>query len=325
MEEQELELTDEIMKSFQQARIDQDHKTVINSIDFSDDGTYIITADEVSVHLFDTRTAKKLKTLHNLVDKIAMVRFTHNSTAILCATKKDHKILYWSIHENELIRVYEGHKDAIICLQLNPAKDLFLTSSKDQTLMLWDLALEETKPIGKMNLKTKNASAIGNFDPCGLVFAVVYVESVIKEVTTNAVKLYDISNFKDGNFASFKVECPEVRFLKFSDNGKYILMSTVENAVILLDAYEGIILHKLTDHVNENSLSLEASFTPDSKYILSGSEDGRIVIWDVKSGALVSSLSAHILPSAVVRFSPDSALFVSGCKNLIFWLPSKTD
>lgn len=325
MDDLEFELTDEVMKSFQQARIDQDHKSAINSIDFSDDGNYLITADDLSVHLFDVKTAKKLKTLHNMIDKIALVRFTHNSTAILCATKKDHKILYWSIHENEINRVYEGHKDAIICLQLNPVNDIFLSTSKDQTIMLWDLALENSVAIGVMNLKSKNATGVGNFDPTGLVFAVAFVESINKESAVNAVKLYDISNFKEGNFVSFKVDCPEIRCLKFSNTGKHILLSTIENSIIILDAYDGFIRHKLTDHINESSLLLEASFTPDSRYVLSGSEDGRVLIWDVENGTLVSSHEAHIMPSAVLKFSPDSALFVSGCKNLIFWLPSKTD
>lgn len=36
---------------------------------------------------------------------------THNNYAVLVATKKEHEILYWSIHENAIVKVFKGHTD----------------------------------------------------------------------------------------------------------------------------------------------------------------------------------------------------------------------
>jgi WD domain, G-beta repeat. len=52
-----------------------------------------------------------------------------------------------------------------------------------------------------------------------------------------------------------------------------------------------------------------------------GSEDGMIVIWSLETGQEVTKLEGHLKPSLHVKFSPKNILMVSGCKNLIFWLP----
>ena len=63
-------------------------------------------------------------------------------------------ILYWSIHENEVIKIFAGHTDeffhlfyillkhlnySIRVLEMNPKNDKFLTTSLDKTLRLWSL------------------------------------------------------------------------------------------------------------------------------------------------------------------------------------------
>ena len=62
--------------------------------------------------------------------EIELVKFTHHNTAVLCATKKEpYEILYWSLHENEVIRKFLGHTNPITCLEMNPKDDRFLTCS----------------------------------------------------------------------------------------------------------------------------------------------------------------------------------------------------
>ena len=80
--------------------------------------------------------------------------------------------------------------------------------------------------------------------------------------------------------------------LKFSPNGKMILVSTNTSLILLVDAFSGVLLHTFTvnwtrwqpgssvsaslslsrtqGHQNTKNISLEASFSPDSKYVFCG-------------------------------------------------------
>lgn len=65
----EYELTDTILKNLATAKIDHDHvqvsipyeiskKTPINSIDFSDDGTWLVSSDDFALNVFDVTQGK---------------------------------------------------------------------------------------------------------------------------------------------------------------------------------------------------------------------------------------------------------------------------
>merc|ERR1712203_1340586 len=80
--------------------------------------------------------------------------------------------------------------------------------------------------------------------------------------------------------------------LKFSPDGKSILVSTNESMIKLIDSYNGATLQSFTGHLNSKNLPLEASFSPDSQFVISGSTDGRIHIWNAENGQKVSSSMA---------------------------------
>ena len=42
------------------------------------------------------------------------------------------------------------------------------------------------------------------------------------------------------------------------------MCSTADNLIIVLDAYEGYMLGKCTNHENDKSLTLKPTFTPDA-------------------------------------------------------------
>ena len=58
--------------------------------------------------------------------------------------------------------------------------------------------------------------------------------------------------------------------LKFSPDGKTILVSTNGSLIRLIDAFTGATLRTFTGHLNSKNLPLEASFSPDSQFVISG-------------------------------------------------------
>ncbi len=95
-----------------------------------------------------------------------------------------------------------------------------------------------------------------DYDPDGLAFGV--------GIDSQIIGLYDIRNhekvgwlvfeshnmyFFQGPFEMLKYECEgdfEWTHLKFSPNGKMILVSTNTSLILLVDAFSGVLLHTFT-------------------------------------------------------------------------------
>ena len=63
-------------------------RSKVNSMDFSEDGNFLVCADDTTLIIFDAMNAKKVKTLFNKVNGIRNVRFTHSNEAVICSTKQ---------------------------------------------------------------------------------------------------------------------------------------------------------------------------------------------------------------------------------------------
>ena len=111
--------------------------------------------------------------------------------------------------------------------------------------------------------------------------------------------------------------------MKFSPDGKTILVSTNGSLIRLIDSFSGDTLQTFTGHLNSKNIPLEASFSPDSQFVISGSTDGRVHIWNAENGTKVCVLNGdHTEPVRCVQFNPKYMMMASACKNMAFWLPS---
>lgn len=102
---------------------------------------------------------------------------------------------------------------------MNPNNDLFLTTSKDQTMKLWNLQSKEPGAEACLDLSSKNCCPVANFDPMGLIFAVAFTET-LAGTNFSKIALYDLLNYSEGSFKSSKYQCGEIKQLKFSNNGQ---------------------------------------------------------------------------------------------------------
>lgn len=137
--EQAVELTAQVLERLKPAKIIKEHSKDIVGMDFSDDGQILYVADAMTLNVYLTGNAQSYRKLFLKIHEIEQVSHTHNNSAVLVATKKNHLILYWSIHENRVIKMFKGHTDSITSLLLNPKDDYFLTTSSDNTMRIWNL------------------------------------------------------------------------------------------------------------------------------------------------------------------------------------------
>ncbi|XP_052781906.1 WD repeat-containing protein 82-like [Mya arenaria] len=310
----EMKLTENVVRNFRVAKIFRENTDKITSIDFSSNGeTLISSSDDDSIVIYDCQGGTPKRTLNSKKYGVDLIRYTHAvNTALHSSTKIDDTIRYLSLHDNKYIRYFPGHTKKVVCLNMSPINDTFLSGSLDKTIRLWDLRSQNCQ--GMMHLPGR---PVATFDPEGLIFAA--------GINSECVKLYDLRSFDRGPFATFKLpqdkDC-DWTGMKFSPDGKFIVVSTNGQVIRLIDAFQGTPLQTFVGHTNTKGIPLEVSFSPDSLFVFSGSTDGRVHCWSTDTGAKVATMSCDH-PGAVqcVGFNPKFMMLATACTNMAFWLP----
>lgn len=333
----EVQLNEKIQSSMGIGKVFKDFRNIVTSLDFSEDGTQLLCADDTTQIIYDTINAKKIKTLCNKVHGIANAKFTHTNEAIICTTTATpYQVFYWSIHENEVIKTFDSSESEFIDINLNPNDDTFLAINSAGILQVWDLSAVDMEPLAIFNIREDqklddkfNINLAANFDTTGVVLAIaIFIEEtsdVENKVasTSNRIDLFDVEKFEEGRFGSWKLDSyGRITSLKFSNNGYYILTSTVKGEQLILDAFEGSLIRKFTIG---STGRLESSFTPDSKFVISGADLGSIFVFDIENNKEIARLEGHVKPCSQCKFSPTCIMIASACQNILLWLPKNWD
>jgi len=300
-----------LIESMAMAKVFKDNAARINSLDFFKDGELLITSsDDESMNLYNCTEGKKKKVVYSKKYGVDLVRFTHHPNTVICASKNewDESLRYLSLHDNKYLRYFKGHRDKVVSLAMSPREDMFISASLDNTVRLWDLNSNTCQGL----LRRKGRPCV-SFDPQGLIFAVA--------TAVNIVKLYDLRSYDKGPFSSFQINANPVEWsaLKFSNDGKYLLLSTINSVIFLVDAFTGELKQTYSNAGISTNSSNEASFSPDGQFVLAGSDDGSIHVWETLSGKEISVWKGHPGPVGVVQWNPKMVMVASGCSSLAFW------
>ncbi|XP_043829503.1 WD repeat-containing protein 82-like [Dromiciops gliroides] len=313
-----MKLSDIVLQSFRVAKVFRENTDKINSFDFSPSGeTIVSSSSDETIVIYDCQEGKPKRTVYSKKYGVDIIRYTRSSsTAIYSCNKIDDTIRYLSLHENKYIRYFPGHRKTVVALSMSPRDETFISGSMDKTIRLWDLRSPNCQ--GLMRLQGK---PVCSFDPEGLIFAA--------GINSEMVKLYDLRTFDKGPFATFRMHheknC-EWTGLKFSRDGKLILLSTNGNSIHMIDAFSGFLIHTFSGYSNSQGLTFEASFTPDSQFVMIGSDDGKIHIWNGVTGGKVAVLEGkHTGPITCLQFNPKFMTFASACSIMALWLPTIDD
>ncbi|KAJ3273288.1 WD repeat-containing protein 82 [Terramyces sp. JEL0728] len=261
------QLTLELLQSMGASKVFKENTRPINAIDFDDQGGFTLTSsDDESMRIYNANSGKLQNTVYSKKYGCSLGRFTHRSNNILhCSTKNDDSIRYMSFHDNKYLSYFKAHTDKVISLEVSPQDDTFVSSSIDKTVRFWDL----NTPNCAGFINTESAiNPLVAFDPSAQVLALGTGNSTIR--------MYSMKNYGQGPFLSQLLEDtlvavpPQWTRLQFSNDGKYILISTNSNVLYLVDAYDAVIVHRLMGHSNPLNIPLEGCFTPDAKFVMCG-------------------------------------------------------
>lgn len=319
-----MKLVDSNVVKFRVAKeFSENNDKTITSIDFSQDGTTLISASsDDAIIIYDCEKGTVKRTLQSKKYGVGLIRHTHvSNTAIHTSNKIDDTIRYLSLPDNKYLRYFVGHQKSVVTLCMSPIDDTFLSGSLDKTIRLWDLKTPSCSGI----MQTQGRP-VANFDPEGLIFAV--------GINSEYVKLYDLRSFDKGPFNAFKLtHNKDVNWtgLKFSPDGKQICITTDANTLQTLDSFIGTPLHSFTTNPASSGvltstnvqISCEASYSPNSQYVFAGTTEGSIYVWDADKASRVTVLKgSRSSPIQCVQFNPKFMMLASACTRMSFWIPT---
>ncbi|KAJ4729281.1 WD repeat-containing protein 82-like [Melia azedarach] len=310
------ELDDETVRSMAMAAIFSDFGGKINSLDFHRKDDLLVTAsDDDSVRLYDIASAKLIKTTYHKKHGADRVCFTHHPSSAICSTKYNldstgESLRYLSMYDNRILRYFKGHKERVVSLCMSPINDSFMSGSIDHSVRIWDLRVNACQGI----LRLRGRPTVA-YDQQGLVFAVA--------MEGGAIKLFDSRSYDKGPFDTFLVggDTAEVCDIKFSNDGKSMLLTTTNNNIYVLDAYAGEKRCGFSLEPSPNT-TIEATFTPDGQYVVSGSGDGTLHAWNINTRNEVACWNGNIGVVSSLKWAPRRAMFVAASSVLSFWIPN---
>ncbi|KAI8094826.1 Hydantoinase B/oxoprolinase-domain-containing protein [Gilbertella persicaria] len=272
-----------------------------------------ITVKKESKYYSSVKVCVLRSTLYSKKYGVTLARFTHHKNNVIYAsTKEDDTLRYLSIHDNKYIRYFRGHKKRVTAVEMSPIDDTLMTSSLDQTVRLWDLRSSTCQGVLHGEGKTMAA-----FDPQGLVFAV--------GTNHDTIRVYDCREYTNGPFATWPIPDTGVEWtsLKFTPDGKKIIITTVGDVLYVIDAFEGTLLQRLVGHVGPQHPSTcgeEVCVTPDARYVMAGGRDGQLRIWDLnkqENMPFATLQTPHKHSLKIVGHNPMHAMCVTGSSELV--------
>lgn len=246
--------------------------------------------------------------------------------------------------------ILHGHTSSVHSIAFSPNDSLIATTSKDQTVRIWDARTRQCVKI-LTNHKSSTESAIFSHDGKLLVTAgrdryLMIWDTQTWEILDTLIGHNDyvwqaIFNHDDQVIASASTDCTvmiwdvkqrkrinvlkghtnSVNGVSFSPDGKHLASSSWDGSVRIWDYNTGKCINILKGH---NNMVRTVDYSPDGKLLVSASWDKKISMWDVENGKLIYQIMGDDNFNSAY-FSPDGKLIAAtGNDNLIRIYETKT-
>jgi WD40 repeat protein len=180
------------------------------------------------------------------------------------------EVRQWNVADGKLVRVFEGHKDALYCVALSPDGNTLATGSYDQKIKLWKVETgEEMRTLSGHNGCVFDLS----FRPDGKILASASAD--------RTVKLWDVASGERRDTLSQSLK--ELYTVAFAPDGKRLAAGGVDNRIRVWEISEKAtettnpLLHARFGH--EGAI-LRIVFSSDGKLIASSADDRTVKVWE---------------------------------------------
>ncbi|WOL08072.1 COMPASS-like H3K4 histone methylase component WDR5B [Canna indica] len=258
------------------------HSDAVSCVKFSNDGQLLASASlDETVILWSATTLARIATLKGHTKGVSDLAWSSDSH-YLCSASDDCTLRIWDVWPpTDCVRILRGHLSVVFCVDFNPPSDRIASGSFDQTVRVWDV--KSGKCIKKIDAHDDAVTSV-HFIRDGSI--------IVSGSHDGSCKIWDASSG-----ACLKVliddKTPAVSFAKFSPNGKFILIATLDDTLKLCNYATGKFLKIYSGHANRVYCITSTFSVTNGKYIVSGSEDKCVYIWDLQSKQMIQKLEGH--------------------------------
>ncbi|CUV07948.1 unnamed protein product [Cryptosporidium hominis] len=312
LEQSRTVLNDDLITKFKACRVFKDAITPISNMDWSEDGDSLLICESDTLRVYTISSGDIFRIHHSRKNSMDAIKFAHSNKQCLVASNKtdgDATIRLWDIQENRYIRATKLSSGVVPYngISVHPNKDLFIVSTNDSKVSIYNFKLET--PLAVQS--TKNKTPISAFDPEGRTFAVATDDHII---TMYDSKTY--SPFDTFNLSSHIGKKNYIDHITFSPDGRLILVKTNLGKIFTISSFRGELfqeyktVNKSPNHIIKSET--RPVFSSDSQYVIHGLQDSTISIWSTTTAKHIVNLTGHVGQPKCIAFNPKKAFFASG-------------
>ena len=272
------------------------------SVAFSPDGRVFCSAEGNQIKL---RFLQEENITPVVLEHFGVTEISFSPDGKLLATASENSsVKVWDYKTQELVRLIDGHQDAITSLSFNDDGTKLATASRDLTIKVWDIVQVDAVPI---------TLVCDSFIPQTLKFG-HSGQHLFSNGEDSTIALWDLNT--GGIKKLFSGHNALVTGLDINSSNGMLISSSLDSTARLWD------IHSENNFRSLNYASQpvsNAQFSPNGKLI--ATMHGQTVqIWDANSKAILGVINGPSSSVTDISFSPDSSILATATLNEIhFW------
>ncbi|KAH0638046.1 hypothetical protein KY289_037961 [Solanum tuberosum] len=257
---------------YRQKKVLTGHTSAVSCVKFANNGQLFASASlDKTLIVWSTQTLTQLSRLVGHSDGVSDLSWSSDSSYI-CSASDDRTLRIWDARTAESVKTLRGHTGFVFCVNFNPQSNFIVSGSFDETFRVWDV--KTGKPIHAIRAHSMPVTSV-HFNKDGSL--------IVSGSHDGSCKIWDAAS---GACLKTLIDdkVPAVSFAKFSPNGKFILVATLDNTLGLSET---------TLRVRSAYALPVITLVTNGKYIVSGSEDQCVYVWDLQGKNLLQKFEGH--------------------------------
>jgi WD40 repeat protein len=271
----------QILDNIQEKNQLEAHQETVNSVSFSPDGKWIVTASRDATAILWDRQGNKRVELRGHEKDVYGVAFSPDSSKIATASG-DGTVKIWNL-QGQVLKILKGHTNSVYSVAFSPDGRQIATASRDETARLWTL---EGTQLAIFVGHNKSVDDVG-FSPDGKRLATASRDGTVRLWNLQGKELKQLRNDRNAFYS-----------LAWSQDGQKIVAAARDGTAKIWDL-QGRLVLVLKGH---QDLVNSVAVSPDGQAIATASGDGTVKIWDWE-GKRLATLKGHQEPVYDVAFS----------------------